>query len=65
MWTPREAVSDPVPEPSDFYARRHTTYGQMYGLALQMGAWLREQGVKQGERVGLGGLNSMGWVLPT
>jgi hypothetical protein len=32
----------------------------MYGLALEMGAWLREQGIKQGERVGLGGLNSMG-----
>ncbi|BEJ15421.1 hypothetical protein CspHIS471_0500260 [Cutaneotrichosporon sp. HIS471] len=62
-WTPREAISDPVPEPSDFYARRHTTYGEMYGLALQMGAWLREQGVKQGERVGLGGLNSMGFIV--
>ncbi|GMK56052.1 hypothetical protein CspeluHIS016_0211080 [Cutaneotrichosporon spelunceum] len=63
QWATREAVSDPVPEPAGYYARRHTTYGEMYGLALQLGAWLRERGVQQGERVGLGGLNSLGFIV--
>lgn len=53
-------ISDPVPEPGDAQERRHWSYGAVYARALQMGAWLREQGVKQGDRVAVGGQNSLG-----
>lgn len=60
MWTPREMISDPVPVPGDPQERRHSSYGEVYARALQMGAWLREQGVNQGDRVAVGGQNSLG-----
>lgn len=53
-------VSEPVPEPSEYHNRRQVTYGEVYARALELGAWLRDQGVKQGERVALGGQNGSG-----
>lgn len=53
-------ISEPIPEPADVHARRNVTYGEVYARALELGAWLRDQGIAQGDRVAIGGQNSVG-----
>jgi len=56
-------LSSPIPEPADYYAREHVTFDQVHDKSLRLAAWLRENGVRQGGRVVVGGANSTGWVV--
>jgi long-subunit acyl-CoA synthetase (AMP-forming) len=47
-----------VPLPAEFYERQYITYAQVWVQAVEMAAWLREQGIRAGTRVAIGGLNS-------
>jgi len=62
-WADREFLSAPLPEPAAYDDRENVTFAQVYERALDFAAWLRSVGVKQGSRVALGGLNSIGWVV--
>ncbi|KAL1406692.1 hypothetical protein Q8F55_008398 [Vanrija albida] len=59
----REMVSEPVPEPAAYYARRRVSYAEVYARALALAAWLRERGVRAGTRVAIGGMNSADWIV--
>ncbi|TXT12782.1 hypothetical protein VHUM_01183 [Vanrija humicola] len=58
----RELVSEPVPEPAAYYARQKVSYAEVYARGLVLAAWLRQQGVRVGTRVAIGGGNSSEWI---
>jgi len=53
-------VSSPAPEPAPFDERESATYAEVYRRAVALGAWLREHGVRCGDRVGIGAGNCTG-----
>jgi len=63
QWADRVAIDEPVPDPgADWDARRELTYGRMLENGYALGAWMREHGVRAGDKVAVGGHNSAGWV---
>lgn len=62
MWADRPFISSPVPEPAAYEARERLTFKQIWERSLDIAAWLRTSGIKQGDRVALGGMNTAGCV---
>lgn len=62
QWADRVIINEPVPEPAAWDDRQEVTYGRLLELAYDLAAWLRERGVKAGDKVAIGGHNSSGWV---
>ncbi|WOO84097.1 Putative acyl-CoA synthetase YngI [Vanrija pseudolonga] len=58
----RQFLSTPSPLPSAYESRDEVSYAAVLARSIELAAWLRDQGVTVGTRVGLGGLNSEGWV---
>lgn len=61
-WGSRTFISSPLPDaPGVGYDdREYLTYAETYVRALTLAGWLREQGVRMGTRVAIGGHNSAG-----
>jgi long-subunit acyl-CoA synthetase (AMP-forming) len=62
-WQEHEFVSEPLPEPAPASQRQSKTYKQVYDDALQWAGWLREKGVRVGDKVAIGARNSSRWVV--
>ncbi|KAL1405668.1 hypothetical protein Q8F55_009307 [Vanrija albida] len=61
-YSDRVIINEPVPEPAEYDDRRDVTYGELLAHAYKLAAWLREQGIRSGDRVAVGGQNSSGWI---
>lgn len=55
-------ISSPLPPPAAPDAREHVTYNEMLARVMRMAAWMRAQGIRQGDRVALAGNNSADWL---
>lgn len=51
-------LSSPLPPPAPLEAREHVTYNQVWERTVRMAAWMRAQGIRQGDRVAVAGNNS-------
>lgn len=59
----RVIVNEPDPRPTAAYDdRREITYGHMLENCYNLGAWMRERGIQPGDKVAVGGINSIGWL---
>jgi len=57
-WGDKEYISEPLPEPAPVTQRRTVTFAQVYDASLRWAGWMREQGVRTGDKVAIGGRNS-------
>ncbi|KLT41561.1 acetyl-CoA synthetase-like protein [Cutaneotrichosporon oleaginosum] len=58
----RAFISSPLPPPAATEDRETVTFAQMYERTVTMAAWMRAQGVRQGDRVAIAANNCAEWL---
>ncbi|BEI86715.1 hypothetical protein CcaverHIS002_0700610 [Cutaneotrichosporon cavernicola] len=56
-------ISSPLPPPANAEDREVVTFLQMHQRTLRMAAWLRTQGIRQGDRVAVAANNCAEWLM--
>lgn len=58
----RAFLSSPLPPPAALEDREIVTFAQMHERTVRMAAWMRAQGIRQGDRVAIAANNSAEWL---